>query len=90
MIYIILYAIIFLIIPLGLFSFFGWLIIFHLNRYGLEGSYNKKATLVFSIGIIAISLMTAQRFFTVDWEKINPQKFVQESANNFFQGQYGK
>lgn len=83
MVSIIFYVMLFLVIPLGLFILFGWLVNFHLLRYGLDGSYNKKAALIFTLGLIAISIMVAQRFFMVDWKKVSLQKFIETSTNNF-------
>lgn len=82
--FILVYALLFLLVPLGLFALFGYLVVFHLKRYGLEGSYNQKAALVFSFGLIALSVMVVQRFCLVDWDRINPQQFMQESSKKFF------
>lgn len=84
------YAMLFLVIPLGLFFLFGWLVVFHLKRYGLEGSFSKRAATIFSTGLIIISTMIVIQFLSVDWQKASPEKFIETSSNNFFHSYYGK
>ena len=83
------YAMLFLAIPLVLFFLFGWLVLFHLKRYGLEGSFSRRASIIFSLGLIAISAMIVIQFFSIDWKKASSGNLIERSSNNFFHGYYG-
>lgn len=77
----IIYAIVFLFIPFGIFFILGWLILYHLKTYGLKGSFSEKARIIFIIGTLAISLLTLQKFFSVEWENFFPGDITIQSSN---------
>ena len=81
-------ALTFLVIPFGIFFLFGWLIIYHLKRYGLQGDSTKKTAVLFRLGIIFISIMIAAIFFFVDWDNIAIRDFVEKSNVNLSPTEY--
>lgn len=69
----------FVVIPLGIFFLFGWLIFYHLNRYGLKDSKSKKAALFFSFVLILISILIIFVFLFIDWNVISIGDFIEKS-----------
>jgi hypothetical protein len=69
----------FVIIPFGIFSIFGWLIYYHLKRYGIEGDSTKKTAYLFTVVLIMISISIVIAFFSIDWDKSNMQDFFEKS-----------
>lgn len=81
------FALILVAIPLGVFFLFSWLIIFHLKKYSLGNSGKKTAT-IFSILMIAVSLLIVQKFLFIDWDKVDAKEFIQESFNSLLPEYY--
>jgi len=69
----------FVFIPLGLFFLFGWLIFYHLKRYGIEGDSTKNTAYFFSVILILISLLIIFTFLTIDWNAIDIRDFIEKS-----------
>jgi len=69
----------FVVIPLGIFSLFGFLIFYHLNRYGLKNDKSKKSALFFSFVLILISALIISVFLFVDWSSISVEDFIEKS-----------
>jgi len=80
---IILPTIIFIVIPFGMFFLFGWLVLFHLKKYGLRGSFSEKAVTIFSFVMIALVIAILIKFFLIDWEAISWKDFVDRSEIKF-------
>jgi hypothetical protein len=81
----IIYAIIFLLVPFGIFFILGWLILYHLKTYGLKGSFSEKARIIFIIGTLAISLLAIQKFVSIEWDSFFPGDItIQDSNINLF------
>jgi len=70
----------FIVIPLGIFFLLGFLIFYHLNRYGLKDSKSKKAALFFSFVLILISGLIIFVFLFIDWSVISVGDFVEKSS----------
>ncbi len=69
----------FIFIPLGLFFLFGWLIFYHLERYGIEGDSTKNTAYFFSIILILISILIIFTFLTIDWNALDIKDFMEKS-----------
>lgn len=69
----------FVFIPLGLFFLFGWLIFYHLKRYGIEGDSTKNTAYFFSIILILLSFLIIFIFLAIDWNAIDIKDFVEKS-----------
>lgn len=69
----------FVLIPFGIFAIFGWLVYYHLNRYGIEGDSTKKTANLFSAVLIIISVSIVIVFLSIDWDKSNVQDFFERS-----------
>lgn len=69
----------FVLIPFGIFSIFGWLIYYHLKRYGIEGDSTKKNAYLFSVVLIMISISIIIVFFSIDWDKSSVEDFLERS-----------
>ena len=78
----------FLVIPFGIFFLFGWLIFYHLKRYGLKGDSTKKAAILFKLGIVFISIIIAAVFLFVDWNNIAIRDFIEKSNVNLSPTEY--
>lgn len=74
----------FVAIPLGIFFLFGFLIFYHLNRYGLKGDKSKKSALFFSFVLILIAISIIIVFSFVDWDNISVNDFVEKSNIELF------
>ncbi len=72
-------ALAFIVIPLGIFSLFGFLIFYHLNRYGLKNDKSKKSALFFSFVLILISILIISIFLFIDWNVISVEDFIEKS-----------
>lgn len=83
-----LYALIFIFIPLGFYFLFAYVVIFHIVKYGLEKDVRQRAALVFCVGLLAISIMIVQKFATVDWDRASISQFMQYSDINIFYTNY--
>jgi hypothetical protein len=77
----IIYAIIFLIIPFGIFFLLGWLILYHLKTYGLKGSFSDKARVIFIIGTLAISILAIQKFISIKWDSFFLEDITIQNSN---------
>ena len=76
---IIINALAFVVIPLGVFFLFGLLVFYHLNKYGLKNDKSKKAALFFSFVLILISVLIILMFLLIDWNNISVSDFVERS-----------
>jgi len=76
----------FIFIPLGLFFLFGWLIFYHLKRYGIEGDSTKNTAYFFSVVLILLSLLIIFIFFTIDWNALDIKDFIKKSNIEFGPG----
>jgi hypothetical protein len=85
---ILLYALIFVAIPLGFYFLFAYIIVFHLVKYGLEKDVRKRAALVFCIGLLALSITIMQKFFAVNWNRASITQFMEYSDINIFYTNY--
>ena len=72
----------FVFIPLSLFFLFGWLIFYHLTRYGIKGDSSKNISYFFLIVLIIISISIIIIFFTIDWNSFNIQDFIYKPSVN--------
>ncbi len=81
-------ALTFLVIPLGIFFLFGWLIFYHLKRYGLKGDLTKKTATLFKLGIVFISTIIIAVFFFVNWDNIAIRDFIEKSNVNLSPTEY--
>lgn len=70
----------FVAIPFGIFFLLGFLIFYHLNRYGLKDGKSKKAALFFSFVLILISSLIIFVFLFIDWSVISVGDFVEKSS----------
>lgn len=70
----------FVAIPFGIFFLLGFLIFYHLNRYGLKDNKSKKAALFFSFVLILISSLIIFVFLFIDWSVISVGDFVEKSS----------
>lgn len=76
----------FVLIPLGVFFIFGWLIYYHLNRYGIEGDSTKKNAHLFSVVMVIISISVIMVFFSIDWDISSIEDFFERSKiTSYFQ-----
>jgi len=87
---IIFYALLFLVIPLGLYLLFSWAILYHILRYGFKKSTNQKIALIYSLVMLALSLLLIQKFFAVDWSSVNIADFLNKSNTNIFINPYDR
>ena len=78
----------FLVIPFGIFFLLGWLIIYHLKRYGLQGDSTKKTAILFRLGMIFISIIIIAVFFFVNWDNIAIRDFIEKSNVNLSPTEY--
>lgn len=69
----------FVAIPLGIFLLLGFLIFYHLNRYGLKNDKSKKAALFFSFVLILIAILIIFIFLFIDWNVVNVEDFIEKS-----------
>jgi len=81
-------ALTFLVIPLGIFFLFGWLIFYHLRRYGLQGDLTKKTAAFFRLGIVFISIIIIAVFSFVNWDNIAIRDFIERSNVNLSPTEY--
>lgn len=73
----------FVFIPLGLFSVFGYIIFYHLKKYGIRGDNTENTAYFFAIILFLISLFIIIFFFSIDWNSISPNDFIKESKIKF-------
>ncbi|MCK5466478.1 hypothetical protein KAI56_03215 [Candidatus Parcubacteria bacterium] len=69
----------FIVIPLGIFFLLGFLIFYHLNRYGLKNGKSKKAALFFSSVLFLISVLIIFIFLSIDWNVVSIEDFIERS-----------
>ncbi|MCK4525538.1 MAG: hypothetical protein KAU07_03805 [Candidatus Andersenbacteria bacterium] len=69
----------FVFIPLGLFFLFGWVIFYHLKKYGVKGDSTKNAAYFFIAVLSLISILIIMIFFSIDWNSISPDDFIEKS-----------
>jgi heme/copper-type cytochrome/quinol oxidase subunit 2 len=81
-------ALAFIFIPLGIFFLLGWLIFYHLRRYGLEGDSTKKTAIFFSAVLILISALIIAIFLFTDWNSISIEDFLEKSNINLYPTEY--
>lgn len=79
---------VFIVIPLGVFFLFGWLIFYHLKKYGLQGDSTKKTANLFRAGVILISMAIITIFFFADWDNIDIGDFIEKSNLNLSPTEY--
>ncbi len=77
-------ALAFIAIPTGAFFLLGSTILYHLRKYGLEGDSTKKAAMLFSAVLIFISLFIILVFFSIDWNSVNVNDFIEKSNINIY------
>jgi hypothetical protein len=82
------YALFFVFVPLGIYYLFALIIIYHLRKYSLDKAYARRTILVFAVGMIAIAFMITFQFTAVNWKRVNPERFLRDSAINIFYGNY--
>jgi hypothetical protein len=86
---IIFYALLFLVIPLGLYLLFSWAVLYHILRYGFKKGTNRKIALIYCLVMFALSLFLIQKFFAVDWGSVNLTDFLDKFNLNIFIRNYG-
>ncbi len=74
----------FVFIPLGIFFIFGWLIFYHLNKYGIKGDLTKKVALFFITILIFISLLITSLFLMINWNEISIEDLMEISNISLF------
>ena len=84
----ILAALTFLVIPLGVFFLFGWLIFYHLKRYGLKGDSTKKVAVFFRLSMIFVSIIIIMTFLSINWDNIAIEDFIERSNINLSPTEY--
>ncbi|MDF1498429.1 MAG: hypothetical protein P1P85_03720 [Patescibacteria group bacterium] len=72
----------FVFIPFGFYFIFGWLIFYHLRRYGLKGDSTKNTAYFFAVILVLICIAIVITFFLIDWNSINPNDFIEKSNIN--------
>ncbi|MDD3190616.1 MAG: hypothetical protein PHI66_02920 [Candidatus Pacebacteria bacterium] len=66
-----------------MFFLFGWLVLFHLKKYGLKGSFSENAIVIFSVVMVALAVAILIKFFLIDWEAISWKDFIDRSEIKF-------
>ena len=69
----------FVFIPLGLFFLFGWVIFYHLRKYGIKGDSTKNTAYFFAAVLSLLSILIIIIFFSIDWNNISPDDFIEKS-----------
>jgi hypothetical protein len=87
--FVLLYALLFVLIPLVVYFIFAFVIIFHIKKYGMDTNINKWTILIFCLGMAAISLMIIEKFAAVDWDRIDIAGIIRDSDINLFHIEYG-
>jgi len=80
-------ALVFMIIPIGVFFVLSWFILYHLNKYGIEGDSTKRTASLFCFGIVLISIFIIFNFFLVNWSEIGVMDFIDKSDMDLYFGQ---
>lgn len=73
----------FVFIPLGLFFLFGWVIFYHLSKYGVKGDSTKNTAYFFIAVLSLISILIIIIFFSIDWNSISPDDFIEKLNINY-------
>ncbi|MCK5412917.1 MAG: hypothetical protein KAI57_00935 [Candidatus Pacebacteria bacterium] len=73
----------FVFLPLGIFFLFGWLIFYHLNRYGIRGDSTKKVAIFFLVVLLSLSFFILYFFGIINWNEMNVKDFIEISNINF-------
>ncbi len=73
----------FVFIPLGLFFLLGWVVFYHLRRYGVKGDSTKNTAYFFIAVLFLISLLIVIIFFSINWNSISPNDFIEKSNIEF-------
>lgn len=87
---VIFFAFLFVVIPLCAYYLFGYIVIFHIRRYGLDKPFCKQVVLVFCLGLIATSCMIVQKFTAINWKNVSLSEIVGDTDINFFYGNYDR
>jgi len=68
---------IFLIIPLGVFTLIAMVIVFHLKNYRLKGDLSDKALKIFLAvsGLMIMGIILT--FMSIDWNSLSPGDFLE-------------
>ena len=74
----------FVFIPLGIFFLFGWLIFYHLSRYGIRGDLTKRVATFFLVVLLLLSFIILYLFSTISWNEINIKDFIEISNIDLF------
>ncbi|MCK4918875.1 MAG: hypothetical protein KAS01_00645 [Candidatus Pacebacteria bacterium] len=74
----------FVFIPLSIFFLFGWLIFYHLNRYGIKGDLTKRIAIFFAIVLILLSFAILYLFGTISWNEMSIEDFIEISNIELF------
>ena len=78
------YAFLFLVIPLGFFAFFSWALLYHILKFGFRKSTNTKLAFLYSFVMIALALFVIENYFAVDWNDATMRDFLKKcNLNNF-------
>ncbi|MCK4892226.1 MAG: hypothetical protein KAS78_06180, partial [Candidatus Pacebacteria bacterium] len=51
----------------------------HLKKYGVKGDSTKNTAYFFAAVLFLISATIIITFFTIDWDSINPNDFIEKS-----------
>ncbi len=84
------FASIFVLIALGTYLLFAFIVIFHIKKYGMDKGINRRTLLVFCAGLIAISFMIVGKFTAIDWDQADTVDPWTDSDINFFHIDYDR
>ncbi len=73
----------FVFIPLGLFFLLGWIIFYHLRKYGIRGDSTENTAYFFAAVLLLASIAIIITFFAIDWNSISPNDFIEKSNIKF-------
>ncbi len=84
------FAFLSLLIALGVFFLFAFIVIFHIKKYGMDKATNARTLLIFCTGLIAISFMMAGKFAAINWDAADRNNPWRSPSINFFHIDYGR
>jgi len=84
------YALLFVVIPFGIYFLFALVVIYHFRRYSIDQRYARRTVTLFSLGLIAISVLIVVKFSEVNWKRVDPQSLFEDSSFNLFYGNYDR
>lgn len=79
-----------LLLTLGTYFLFAFILIFHIKKYGMDKGINTRTLLVFGAGVLTISLMVIGKFAAIDWEAADAENPWGNSAINLFHIDYDR